>query len=40
MTVVSVIETGAVILEVGTDNIDDYYPAYVCNFSAEAIGLI
>lgn len=30
--------TGDVILRVGVDNVDDYYPRFVCNFSAEAIG--
>lgn len=30
--------TGAVILDVGTDNVDDYYPVFVSDFSAEAIG--
>lgn len=30
--------TGAVILEVGTDDISDYYPSYICNFNASAIG--
>lgn len=36
--VVSHRETGAVILEIGTDNTEDYYPWWVCNFSAEALG--
>lgn len=31
-------ETGALILAVGTDNIYDYYPSFICNFSAENIG--
>lgn len=31
-------KTGDEILKVGTDNIDDYYPSFVCNFSAAAIG--
>lgn len=30
--------TGKTILEVGTDNVDDYYPSWICNFSAENIG--
>jgi len=33
-------ETGAMILEVGTRDIEDYYPSFVCNFSAEAIGVV
>lgn len=31
--------TGDVILDVGTDNVADYYPSWVCEFSAEAIGV-
>jgi len=27
--------TGKVIVEVGTDNVDDYYPAFVANFAPE-----
>lgn len=27
--------TNEVVLEIGTDNIDDYYPSYVCNWSPE-----
>ena len=34
------IETGAVILDVGTDNLCDYYPSWICNFSAEGLGEI
>ncbi len=30
--------TGALILEVGTDNADDYYPSFVANWRPEAIG--
>lgn len=29
------IQTGGVVLEVGTDNTDDYYPSYVASFSPE-----
>lgn len=32
------IDTGELILEVGTSNIDDYYPSYVCNFTPENLG--
>lgn len=32
-------KTGAVILDVGTNDIDDYYPSWICNFSAEALGV-
>lgn len=28
---------GGLILEIGTSNIDDYYPSFVCNFSAEEL---
>lgn len=34
------LKTGQTILEIGTHNIDDYYPSFVCNFSAEAIGTV
>lgn len=29
--------TGAVIFEVGTENVDDYYPAFVCRWSPEGL---
>ncbi len=29
------IVTGKLVLEVGTDNVDDYYPGYVANFAPE-----
>ena len=32
------VDSELVVLEVGTDDIDDYYPYWVCNFSAEALG--
>ena len=32
--------TSATILVIGTDDIDDYYPSFICDFSAEAIGEI
>ena len=28
---------GEAILEIGTSNVDDYYPSYICNYSAEAL---
>lgn len=31
--------TGQTILDVGTGNIDDYYPSWICNFDAAAIGV-
>lgn len=31
---------GALILEIGTSNIDDCYPSFVCNFSPENIGSV
>lgn len=32
------VSTGALILEVGTDNADDYYPSFVGNWRPERIG--
>jgi len=32
--------TGETILEIGTSNIDDYYPSWVANWSPERAGLI
>lgn len=34
------VSDNALILELGTDNIDDYYPSYVCNFTAENLGTV
>lgn len=31
--------TGAAVVEVGTDNCDDYYPSFVANFRPEAMAI-
>lgn len=33
------VATGKVVLEVGTDNTDDYYPSYVASFHPEAMAI-
>lgn len=32
-----VLETGKVVIEVGTENLDDYYPSFVANFDPTAM---
>jgi len=32
-------KTGKIVLEVGTDDIDDYYPGYVARFSPESLAV-
>jgi hypothetical protein len=34
------IDNGELIIEVGTDNIDDYYPSFICNYNAENLGIL
>ena len=33
------VKTGQVVLEVGTDQVDDYYPGYVASFHPEAMAI-
>lgn len=34
------VKDAAIILEIGTSNLDDYYPSYVCNYTPEFLGTV